>query len=147
LKETISRFNRQKYDEALEMFTSTDLIQLSKEERRNEMNNKVRDQHGNYILEGNYIAYPGRKGSSLFMRTAKVLEITKRKLPGEREENILKLVTAYIPRWKERKYLPQDQWDVRVRKVTIGQNTIGKSILLSQNTIQNAPGYNKLLEV
>jgi len=106
------------------------------------VNKRVRDMFGNFIIKGNYISYPGRKGSDTYMRTAKVLEVTERNLDGDNTESVLKLAVAMAPRWSERKNNPN--WETKIVKVTMCQ--FYRSVVIPQSYIQNDDRYDCLLE-
>jgi hypothetical protein len=111
------------------------------------VNKKVRDMYGNYIQPGDYISYPARQGKDMYVRTGRVLEVDRRQLNEKPAEDTLRLAVAYPPRWDIRKYLPADQWDVKIRKITIGRNSINRSTVLPKSYVQNDSRYNRLLEI
>lgn len=119
----------------------------SKGKKMAKVNKKVRDMYGNYIQPGDYISYPARQGKDMYVRTGRVLEIDRRQLNEKPAEDTLHLAVAYPPRWDIRKYLPADQWDVKIRKITIGRNSINRSTILPKSYIQNDSRYDCLLEI
>ena len=87
------------------------------------------DMFGNYILPGNYITYPGRKGSSIYMRTAKVLEIEEKDGYYDNKEIIIKIAVAIEPD--------------RIIKTNISQ--FQRVVSIPQSYIQNDKRYRNLL--
>ena len=60
------------------------------------LNEEVKDMFGNLIQEGDYIAYPGRQGSDLFVRIGKVHKLASRTLYGGlQKQHVLKVTTCY----------------------------------------------------
>jgi hypothetical protein len=103
---------------------------------------KVRDMFGNYIAKGNYISYPCRKGSSTYMRTAKVINIRERNLDGDNPETVLDVAVAIAPRDHERKANPN--WKTRIRRTCVSRHY--RSSIVPQSYIQHDRRYSCLLD-
>jgi len=109
---------------------------------QSKINLKVRDMFSNIITEGDYISYPGRKGSDTYMRTAKVLNVTERTTVFDKKEYVLKVAVAMAPRWAERKKNPNAK--TKIVKVTI--SNFQRSTVIPKSYIQNDSRYKCLLE-
>ena len=103
---------------------------------------KAYDMYRNIIQPGDIINYPIRKKSDLYMRTAKVLEVTERKLEGESKQTVLKVAMAKAPRDDERK---AGNWDTEIKKQTI--SVPHRTTILPKSYIQHDRRYKCLLDV
>ncbi len=57
-----------------------------------------KDYYGNILQEGDYISYPARQGSNLFVRTAKILKIgEKEDLVTKKNKAVLSVLTVTKP--------------------------------------------------
>lgn len=106
------------------------------------MSNQAFDMYRNRIQAGDYIAYPVRQGSDTYMRTAKVLAVRQRELPGEKPEVVLSVAMAKAPRDWERK---AGNWDTKVVKTTV--STPHRATILPKSYIQNDRRYACLLDI
>ena len=94
------------------------------------------DMFGNRIQTGDYINYPGRSGSSLYMRTAKVLNVKTRLLAGGVPEIILSVAMALH--------------DVGGKKTQVTKTTLSvpvKTTVLPKAYVENDKRYACLLDV
>ena len=108
------------------------------------VNKRVRDMFSNIITPGDYITYPGRKGSSTYMRTAKVLKINQKNNPHKDTiDYSLSVAVAMAPRWHERKGNPEAKTEVVNTTIT----EFHRATIVPKSYIQNDKRYNCLLEV
>jgi len=103
---------------------------------------KAYDMFRNRIQAGDYINYPCRSKSDLYMRTAKVIEINTRQFPGEKAETILKVALAKAPRYFER---ADGNWDTKIVKTTI--SVPHRTTIVPKSYIQNDKRYSCLLDL
>ena len=94
------------------------------------MSKRVNDMYGTEISEGDYIAYPNRKGSSMVMRTAKVRGIRMRNNHMDHEEMVLDVHTVV---------------GGNVRKTTVAAND--RCVIVPKASIQNSKEHKCLLRV
>jgi len=102
----------------------------------------VYDMYRNIIQRGDIINYPIRKRNDTYMRTAKVLEVTERKLEGEKKQSVLKVAMAKAPRDYERKI---GIWDTKIVKTTI--SVPHRTTVIPKSYVQNDKRYACLLDV
>jgi hypothetical protein len=107
------------------------------------MSKRVYDMFRNIIQPGDYIAYPQRKKSDTYSRTAKVLDVVERQLEGEKPQMILKVAMAKAPRAHERK---GNEWPKTQIKNTVVSVT-HRTIVVPKSYIQNDKRYACLLDV
>jgi hypothetical protein len=92
------------------------------------------DMFANVIQAGDYINYPGRRGSDTYVRTAKVLNVVERRLEGESPEMVLKVAMA--------------KYDGKITKIV--KTTVSspyRATVVPKSYIQNDYRYNCLLYV
>jgi hypothetical protein len=87
---------------------------------------KPKDQFGNLIEAGDYITYPCRRGSSMWMETGKVMSVTSIENYLNEEEVVVKIIGA------------------RNKKVTLYRHD--RSIVLPKSYIQNNNSYKDLMK-
>ena len=97
---------------------------------------KTLDMFGNQIQPGDYINYPVRTGSNLYMRTAKVKKITVKD-----EQSVLHVAMAKAPRSLQRKlgYLTTEVINTVV-------NNSRRATIIPKAYVQNDSRYACLLE-
>jgi len=101
---------------------------------------KAKDMFNTEILVGDYIVYPVRKGSDMYMRTAKVTGFIQ-----EGDVTKLKAVVAIAPRAWERKADKNWQDKIELKKVIIGCSWRAK--IVSEVSFLLDARYNKLLDI
>ena len=99
---------------------------------------KTTDCYNNYIQKGDIINYPIRKGSWMEMRTAKVIEVTKRQLEGQGEEQIIKAIVAIPP-------FSETTGATTLKRVTISVSD--RVTVLPKAYAQNHKKYKMLLDL
>jgi len=100
------------------------------------------DMYRNRIQPGDYISYPGRKGSDTYMRTAKVLGLRRRHFVGEEPEVVLSVAMAKAPRHFER---AAGNWNTKIIKTTV--SIPYRTTVLPKSYVQNDRRYACLLDV
>ncbi len=99
--------------------------------------NSAKDMYGNFITAGDFINYPGRNGSHLYMRTAKVLEVTTRKNLAGNDDYSLKVATA-IPIWG------QNITTSRIRRTNIARPE--RTTIIPKAYVQHTTHFSKLMD-
>jgi hypothetical protein len=119
-------------------------LRKKKEKKMTRVRNPI-DMYGKKIEEGHYINYPVRKGSSTYMRTAKVLAVQGRKNHLEKDEVVLKVAVAIPPRVWDRKGNRNWENEVRVKKVTVSRPH--RATILPEEYIKSDKRYRTLLTI
>jgi len=109
------------------------------------VNTRVKDMFGNIIQAGDYISYPGRQGSSIWNRVAKVKKIRYRKSYlnyqdtlelGGTNTPVIDVVTA-LETYSDK--------PAELKNVTVSE--FHRAIVLPKAYVQNDPRFTQLLEV
>lgn len=98
---------------------------------------KTKDMFGTLITAGDYIVYPCRKKSDIYMRTAKVLRVRERENHLEEKEIVLDVVMAKKPA-------------SGINETTLHKTTVSRpfrSLVVPKHQIQNDKYYKYLLEM
>lgn len=97
----------------------------------------ARDLYGNEIQTGDYICYPCRRGSDIYMRTAKVLGVQTKKNHLDKDVVTLQVAVAIAPRWSE--WNGKGTPNTRIRRTTV--SCPYRATIVPKPYIQRDPRY------
>jgi hypothetical protein len=98
---------------------------------------KARDMYGNEIQAGDYICYPCRRGSDMYMRTAKVIGVTTKKNHLDKDVTTLQVAVAIAPRWSE--WEGKGTPNTRIRRTTVACPY--RATIIPKPYVQRDPRY------
>jgi len=123
---------------------SSSLSQFMRRTMKKRTRNPI-DMYGSTINAGDYINYPVRKGSSIYMRTAKVISVRQREDHLDNPQMVLDVAVAIAPRAWERASNKNWQDDVQIRRVTVSRPH--RATILPEEYIKSDKRYSVLVAI